>query len=120
LAGGAFVAIAAVSASAREAVGATSLYGWWSNPTPNNASLIDVRGEFIVSEQGGVTADGDWPDFSRARFVHTNGGSYGYGCASLRVAVVGRRVTRIYSSITLPLRRCRASVALRRAEPSIK
>lgn len=105
-------------------VGATDavpprLTGWWLNPTPNNAWLRDGRVEYTVSEQGGASADGDWPEFPRARFVRTNG-SYGYGCARLRAVVDGRRVVRIEQAAALPLKRCRASAALRKAEPSSK
>ena len=38
--------------------------GWFSNPTPGNASLYDRDGEWIIGVQGGYQADGDWPAFS--------------------------------------------------------
>jgi Protein of unknown function (DUF4087) len=37
--------------------------GWFSNPTPANASLFDRDGEWIIGVQGGYQAEGDWPDF---------------------------------------------------------
>jgi hypothetical protein len=60
--------------------------GWFSNPTPANASLFDREGEWIIGVQGGYQAEGDWPSFSPKQWVQTNG-HYGYGCACLRVRV---------------------------------
>src|SRR5215813_5295508 len=60
--------------------------GWFSNPTPANASLFDREGEWIIGVQGGYQAEGDWPSFSPKQWVETNG-HYGYGCACLRVKV---------------------------------
>ena len=52
--------------------------GWFHNPTPGNAWLIDRDGEWIIGIQGDYQADGDWPSFSKARWVRTNV-NYGYG-----------------------------------------
>jgi hypothetical protein len=114
----ALAAMTAPVAGAAKAVPAR-LVGWWLNPTPNNAWLLDGRTEFSVSEQGGASADGDWPEFTAARFVKTNG-NYGYGCACLRAVIDGRHVTRLDAAISLPLRRCRTTAALRSAEPREK
>ena len=101
-----------VATSAR----AAHLIGWWLNPTPNNVWFRDGRAEFVVSEQGERGADGDWPDFAAKRFVATNG-TYGYGCAALTAATRGKRIVRIAAATALPLQRCRATAALRKAEP---
>src|SRR5262252_1346146 len=58
--------------------------GWFSNPTPGNASLHDRAAEWIIGVQGGHQADGDWPEFAPGQWVETNG-HYGYGCACLRL-----------------------------------
>jgi hypothetical protein len=46
--------------------------GWFSNPTPANASLYDRDDEWIIGVQGGHQADGDWPQFSAKQWVETN------------------------------------------------
>ncbi|WEN16922.1 DUF4087 domain-containing protein [Rhodanobacter sp. AS-Z3] len=58
--------------------------GWFENPTPGNATLTDRDGEWEIASQGGHQADGDWPEFTDAQWVETNG-HYGYGCACLSV-----------------------------------
>lgn len=60
--------------------------GWFINPTPGNAWLKDRDGEWTVGIQGGEQTEGGWPSFGRGRWVATNG-SYGYGCACMRVTV---------------------------------
>lgn len=57
--------------------------GWFDNPTPGNAWLTDAAGEWIIGTQGGHQAEGDWPEFKASQWVHTNGGSYGHGCACI-------------------------------------
>ncbi len=61
--------------------------GWLSNPTPANISLYDRDGEWIIGVQGGYQVEGEWefPDFKPGQWVITNAGSYGYGCACLRL-----------------------------------
>ncbi len=73
--------------------------GWWENPTPSNAWLNDRDGSWTVGSQGGHQAEGDWPSFSDAQWVRTNG-YYGYGCACLRVVADARsqKVERILSA----------------------
>jgi Protein of unknown function (DUF4087) len=87
--------------------------GWFENPTPANAWLTDRDGEWTVAVQGGQQAEGDWPRFTRARWVRTNG-HYGYGCACLTVEVNApeRVVTRIVKASSRPLRTCRRDPAL--------
>ena len=89
--------------------------GWFSNPTPANASLYDRDDEWIISVQGGYQAEGDWPEFSPKQWVETNG-HYGYGCACLRVQVdhANKRVTKIESARARPLSVCRGDRALRK------
>jgi hypothetical protein len=89
--------------------------GWFSNPTPANASLFDREGEWIISVQGGEQAEGDWPQFSSKQWVETNG-HYGYGCACLRVRVdrSDRRILVIESAQARALSACRRDPALRK------
>jgi hypothetical protein len=89
--------------------------GWFSNPTPANASLFDRDGEWIVGVQGGHQAEGDWPSFSPKQWVETNG-HYGHGCACMRVRVnrEEQRVLAIESARPRPLSACRRDRALRR------
>jgi len=89
--------------------------GWFSNPTPANASLFDREGEWIIGVQGGEQAEGDWPRFSSKQWVETNG-HYGYGCACLRVRVdrSDKRILVIESAQARPLSACRRDPALRK------
>ena len=89
--------------------------GWFSNPTPANASLYDRDGEWIIGVQGGHQADGDWPSFSPKQWVETNG-NYGYGCACLQVRVDRSegKVIKIESARERPLSTCRRDRALRK------
>jgi hypothetical protein len=89
--------------------------GWFSNPTPANASLYDRDGEWIISVQGGYQAEGDWPDFSEKQWIKTNV-HYGYGCACMRVSVdrATEKVIKIESSKARPLSACRRDRALRK------
>ena len=89
--------------------------GWFSNPTPANASLVDRDGEWIIGVQGGHQAEGDWPEFSSQQWVETNG-HYGYGCACLQVRVnrSTRRVIAIESGRARALSVCRRDPALRK------
>jgi hypothetical protein len=89
--------------------------GWFSNPTPANASLYDRAGEWIIGVQGGHQAEGDWPDFGRGQWVKTNV-NYGYGCACLRVRVnrETHEVIAIESARARPLAVCRRDRSLRR------
>lgn len=89
--------------------------GWFSNPTPANASLFDRDDEWIISVQGGHAAEGDWPNFSPKQWVETNV-HYGYGCACLRVQVdhSSKHVLKIESARARPLTLCRHDRALRK------
>jgi len=89
--------------------------GWFSNPTPSNASLYDRDGEWIISVQGGHQADGDWPDFGPKQWIETNV-HYGYGCACLQLQVnrSTRRVIAIESAKARPLSACRNDRKLKR------
>lgn len=89
--------------------------GWFSNPTPANASLFDRDGEWIIGVQGGHQADGDWPEFKAGQWVETNG-HYGYGCACLQVRVnrSTRNVIAIESAQARALSACRRDPALRK------
>jgi hypothetical protein len=89
--------------------------GWFSNPTPANASLHDRDDEWIISVQGGYQAEGDWPSFKPAQWVETNG-HYGHGCACLRLRVDRKtyRVIEIESARARPLAACRRDRSLRK------
>ncbi|MGL4230528.1 MAG: DUF4087 domain-containing protein [Casimicrobium sp.] len=90
--------------------------GWFSNPTPSNAWLTDRDGQWIIASQGGHQADGDWPTHPPKQWVNTNTGSYGYGCACVKMIVrPGTRfVETIVSTKALPLARCRNDKLLRK------
>ena len=89
--------------------------GWFSNPTPANASLHDRDDEWIISVQGRYQAEGNWPEFSPKQWVETNV-HYGYGCAWLRVQVdqSTKRVIKIESARARPLSVCRRDRALKK------
>lgn len=89
--------------------------GWFSNPTPGNASLHDREAEWIVAVQGGHQADGDWPEFAPSQWVKTNN-SHGYGCACMSVQVNKRtkEVVTIESAQARSLSACRRDPALKR------
>lgn len=89
--------------------------GWFSNPTPSNASLFDRDAEWTISVQGGYQAEGDWPEFGPREWVETNV-HYGYGCACMNVGVDRSRhvITKIVSSRALSLATCRQDRFLNR------
>ncbi|MGJ7903596.1 DUF4087 domain-containing protein [Lysobacter sp. 1R34A] len=89
--------------------------GWFINPTPANAWLEDRDGSWTIALQGGHQADGDWPEFAEKDFVHTNGASYGYGCACMKVKADRKTMTvlRIASAQSKPLAQCRRDPKLR-------
>ena len=92
--------------------------GWWSNPTPQNVSLFDRDGGWIVGIQGGHQAEGDGPDFKDSEWVNTNG-HYGYGCACLDAVVNSRNheILRIRAAHARPLSACRRDPALQGVVP---
>ncbi|HEY9404300.1 MAG TPA: DUF4087 domain-containing protein [Pyrinomonadaceae bacterium] len=89
--------------------------GWFSNPTPGNASLHDRDDEWIIGVQGGYQAEGDWPTFGPRQWVETNV-HYGHGCACLRLRVnrETHRVIEIKSARARPLAACRRDRLLRK------
>ena len=103
------------AAGARVSPQAETRCGWFSNPTPANASLHDRDDEWIVGVQGGHQAEGDWPSFGPKQWVETNG-HYGHGCACMRVRVdrETNRVIEIESARARPLSACRRDRALKR------
>jgi hypothetical protein len=112
------VALAArpkASAVAPAGVAAETRCGWFSNPTPANASLHDREAEWIIGVQGGHQAEGDWPEFGPKQWVETNV-HYGYGCACLSVEVdrESHHVLEIKSARARPLSACRRDRALKR------
>jgi Protein of unknown function (DUF4087) len=89
--------------------------GWYSNPTPANASLHDRYGEWIVGSQGRYQAEGARPSFKPGQWVGTNG-HYGHGCACLRMRVnrETHEVIEIESARARPLAACRRDRWLRK------
>ena len=89
--------------------------GWFSNPTPSNASLHDRDAEWIIAVQGGYQAEGDWPEFGPKQWIETNV-HYGYGCACLKVQVdrASHEVIKIESAKARPLSVCRNDRKLKR------
>ena len=89
--------------------------GWFSNPTPANASLYDRDGEWIIGVQGGYQAEGDWPAFGPKQWVETNV-HYGHGCACLKLRVnhETHHVEKIESARARPLSACRRDRSLKK------
>lgn len=97
--------------------------GWFSNPSPANASLNDRDGEWIVAVQGGYQAKGDWPDgYGKGQWISLGPSSYGYGCTCMKVTIdkMTRRVVAIIEAKARPLAACRSDKALTRVEDSLK
>lgn len=92
--------------------------GWFHNPTPANAWLIDRDGEWTIGVQGGYQAEGDWPDFKASQWVKTNV-NYGYGCACMNVTVNKdeEQIVTIHSATARPLSACRKDKAIKSKEP---
>ena len=95
--------------------------GWFDNPTPANAWFHDKNGEWEISLQGGPKAKGKLPAFNvndEATFVHTNGGSYGYGCTCMKLIVDSskHRIKEIKSFNIRKLSVCRADSKLKEPE----
>lgn len=62
--------------------------GWFENPTPNNAWLIDRDRTWLIAAQAADApeVEGDWPSgFSDEHWVRSNAGSYGFGCVCMDV-----------------------------------
>jgi hypothetical protein len=92
--------------------------GWFENPTPANAWLVDKNGEWTIGIQGGYQADGDWPNIPERQWVATNN-TYGYGCACIKGSFDRKqgRVINIVNSRARPLSACRGDAAIKRKEP---
>lgn len=89
--------------------------GWLVNPTPANWWLTDRDGLWLISAQGGDSANGmeNIPDISRGEYVTTNV-HYGYACACLNVTTeqAEMKIVNISSFQQLPLATCREDPAL--------
>jgi Protein of unknown function (DUF4087) len=99
---------------------ASSRCGWFDNSSPQNASLTDRDGEWVISQQGGHSAQGTWPPkFAKGQWVSAGSGSYGYGCACMKVTVDREQqlVLSIMSSQAKPLAVCRRDRQLKGQEP---
>ena len=93
--------------------------GWFDNPSPQNATLIDRDGTWSISVQGGEAAKGKWPRFSDKQWVKTGAGSYGYGCACLSVQVDAQalQIKQIHAANVKPVSVCRSDKAIKNNEP---
>jgi hypothetical protein len=100
---------------ATPSVAAETRCGWFVNPTPGNAWLIDRHGRWTIGLQGSQPAKGNWPNFSKGQWVRLNG-DYGYGCACMSVKTDRRTMTiaRIFTARAVPLRQCRIDRRLKR------
>jgi hypothetical protein len=109
--------LGASPAAAPQGNAAQNRCGWLVNPTPANFELVDRDGRWLLSSQGGYQASGidDMPDMSVAGWVQDNG-SYGHGCACLKVTTNKRsmKITRLITSKPLPLARCTSDRTLPR------
>ncbi len=87
--------------------------GWFENPTPSNAWLVDKDGEWTIATQGGRQAEGDWPDFKPGQWVKTNV-NYGYGCACMEIKANHKtfEVAAIRNAKARPLAVCRKDRSL--------
>jgi hypothetical protein len=96
--------------------------GWFDNPTPANASLFDKDGEWTIGVQGDHQAEGDWPTFQPSQWVSSGNGSYGRGCACMRVKVdvEQQNILTIYSAEAKPLSACRNDKSLQGVEDSLQ
>lgn len=92
--------------------------GWFDNPTPGNAWLIDRDAQWIVGMQGGHQADGDWPEFEPKEWTSSNR-SYGYGCACMSVIANAKthEIERILSAKARPLSACKRDPSLAKRKP---
>ncbi len=109
----ALMVVALLGISQQASAASQMLCGWLDNPTPQNFWLTDAKHEWEISIQGGRSAEGleNLPDFGD-QWQHTNGGSYGYGCACLKVDIRTDKksdtyeITRIHRAKALPIKRC--------------
>ncbi|MEH6417740.1 DUF4087 domain-containing protein [Pseudomonas sp. CGJS7] len=105
---------AAPAAAAKNAI--ENRCGWYVNPSPANAWLIDRDGEWTISVQGGHQANGNWPPpIAEKQWVrYGQSSSYGHGCACMKVTTdrESMQIQRIVSSSGKPLSQCRRDRAL--------
>ena len=101
--------------SANKSVSEQTRCGWFDNPTPGNWSLTDKEGEWTIAVQGDYRAAGadDLPDFGR-KWVVTNAGEHGYGCAcaTVKVAAKEKTILSIRKVKVLPISKCRGDKSL--------
>lgn len=113
----AVAALLACAAAGAQAKPPETRCGWFLNPSPGNAWLIDRDGEWTIALQGGHQAEGDWPaPPSKSQWVAPEGDDrgYGYGCACMKVEAdrAEKTILRIVSAQGKPLKQCRRDRAL--------
>ena len=92
---------------------------WVSNPTPANWWLDDRDGEWTIGVQGGYQAEGmeNMPESLFGPGWIAVNGDYGYRCACLKVDTDRKtsRIRQIHAARPLPMRKCEADKALKKA-----
>jgi hypothetical protein len=111
--------VSAAQASGGAQPAAVLRCGWFDNPSPGNVTLTDRDGEWIIAEQGGHQVPWTRPRFAAKDWVAAGRGSYGHGCACLKLQADSdsREVSRIESARARPLSACRTDPALKGKEP---
>lgn len=111
------LALACLAVPAHAAAKVERRCGWFENPTPANATLTDRDGTWEIASQGGYQAEGDWPQFSDAQWVRTNG-HYGYGCGCMTASADPdtHRLDNLTKATARPLAACRNDKSLREPE----
>lgn len=98
--------------------------GWYENPTPSNHFLTDREGTWIIGAQGSYLAEGgeNLQEFPDSKWVQTNAGSYGYGCACLDVETdhTTKKVLRVLHLEVKPLSACRRDKNLKEPESPLQ
>ena len=93
--------------------------GILSNPTPANWWLSDRDGEWTIGVQGGHQAEGmeNMPESLFGQGWIAVNGDYGYRCACLKVDTDRKtsRIRQIHAARPLPMRKCEADKALKKA-----
>ncbi|WP_284281777.1 DUF4087 domain-containing protein [Limnobacter litoralis] len=89
--------------------------GWFINPVPNEVTFATKHESWIISQQGGHEAQGDWPEFPDKQWAVTNSGFHGYGCACMKLEVetATHFVQKIVDSKIKSLDYCRATLKLK-------
>lgn len=96
--------------------------GWFENPSPGNASLLDRDGEWVIAMQGEHAAKGKWPEFRKSDWISTGNGSYGYGCLCMHVTEDSEKqyILEILDAKPKPPAACRSDKKVKEPENPLK